>query len=203
MQIITISREFGSGGRELGKRMADLLQFAYFDREIVSAIAQKNQMDEGYVADIIEMSPAQSYPITVGRTFAFPPHIYDNATKILVEEQKVIRELAAKGNCVVMGQGADTILQEHQPLNIFVYADMEAKMSRCRERATAEDTFTDRELKKKIRQVDAGRARRHEWLTNKKWGAKESYHLCINTTDLLIKTLAPHIAEYAQYWLGR
>ena len=70
MRIITISREFGSGGRELGKRMADVLGFAYYDREIITAIAKKNNMDENYVAYALENNAWEQVPLTFRNTFA-------------------------------------------------------------------------------------------------------------------------------------
>lgn len=201
MRIITISREFGSGGRELGKRMADLLCFAYYDKEIISAISRENNLDESYVNQIIEKG-SQSYPMTIGRTFSYPSFLQQNTTKILVAQRKIIQSLAAQGDCIVMGQSADVILQAHSPLNLFIYADMPSKMKRCRECAPEGEGFTDKELVKKIKQVDAARAKSRELLSSLKWGQKESYHLCINTTDIPIKTLAPHVADYAKYWLG-
>lgn len=201
MRIITISREFGSGGRELGKRMADILGFAYYDKEIITAIAQESNLDASYVEERMEHG-ARSYPITVGRTFSYPVFLQQCTTNILVARQKIIRALAAKGDCVIMGQSADMILQEHNPFNLFVYADMPAKITRCRERAPAGEGLTDRELAKKIRQVDTARAKGREMLSNGKWGQKENYHLCVNTTGVPVKALAPLIADYAKFWLG-
>ena len=71
MRIITIGREFGSGGRELGKRLADALGYAYYDREILTAIAQKSNMDEGYVSKMMEQGLFNSIPITFGQTFHY------------------------------------------------------------------------------------------------------------------------------------
>lgn len=202
MRIITISREFGSGGRELGKRMADLLGMAYYDKEILTAIARKNALDETYVAGILEQGPPRNLPITIGRTFAYPVYQMQNTTQLLVAQQRIIKELAAQGDCVVMGQNADVILKEHGPFNLFVYAGMEAKMQRCRERAPEGERLSDRDLIKSIRRVDAARAKSREMHANSKWGQKENYHLCVNTTGIQIKTLAPQIADYALHWLG-
>jgi len=203
MRIITISREFGSGGRELGKRMADLIGFAYYDKEIIEAIAATNKMDEAYVSEVMEKGMSRSFPITVGRTFTYPAFVQRNETKILVSQQKIVKELATRGDCIVMGQGADIILREHYTLNLFVYADMASKIGRCKERTSADENLSDSELKKRIKQVDAGRSNRYDLLSNSRWGAKENYHLCINTTGVQIKTLAPQIAGYAEYWFGQ
>lgn len=201
MSIITISREFGSGGRELGKRMADILHFAYYDKEIISAIAEKSNLDEAYIEDMLGKGISHSYPITVGRTFSYSTFLQQNTTNILIAQQKIIKALATKGDCIIMGQSADMILQKHQPFNLFVYADLAAKMKRCREHAPQGESLNDKELTKKMKQVDRARQKNRELLSNIKWGQKEGYHLCINTTGQQIKDLAPHIADYAKYWL--
>lgn len=203
MKIITISREFGSGGRELGKRLSDALGYAYYDREIVTAMAQKSQLDEGYAEKILDRGVYPHIPLTFGRTFssAFPTQ--RNATQLLGAQQTMIKELAAKGNCIIVGRGANIILKEMAPFNVFVYADMQSKLARCRERATLEEqALSDREFEKKIKQVDAGRAKQQELRSGLKWGDKEGYHLCVNTSGLSIKTITPHIANFAQLWLG-
>ena len=203
MKIITISREFGSGGRELGKRLADILGYAYYDREIIAAIAENKELDEGYVENVLEKGLLNSYPLKYGRTFSSASVMAQkNMTKILVEQQKIIKDIALKGNCIIVGRSANVILREYTPLNLFVYADMESKIERCRKYADEEEKLNEKELIRKIKQVDKGRARHHELLTNMRWGNKEGYDLCINTTALEIKELAPVIAEYAKYRLG-
>jgi len=203
MKIITISREFGSGGREVGKRLADALGFAYYDREIVSAIAQKTSMDENYVASALEGGLFRSVPIHFGRTFSYSPALMTNAANLYVEQHRIIQELAEKGDCVIVGRAADAILEEHNPFNLFVYADMPSKVKRCRDRAPEGEKLTERELIRHIKKVDADRARYHEMFSDTRWGKKESYHLCVNTTGTEIKKLVPVVAEYARIWLEK
>lgn len=202
MSIITISREFGSGGRELGKRLADELGFAYYDREIVTAIAQKTQMDEGYVANALEGGLFRGVPVHFGRTFSYTASLMTNTTNLFVEQHKIIRELAAKGNCIIVGRAADAILEEYKPLNLFVYADIPSKVARCRERAPEGENLTERELIRHIKKIDAERARYYEMFSDTRWGSKEGYHLCVNTTGKQIKKLVPSLAQYARCWLG-
>ena len=203
MKIITISREFGSGGRELGKRLADILGYAYYDREIISTIAENKKMDEGYVEKILEKGSLNNYPLKYGRTFSSASVMAQrNMTKILVEQQKIIKEIAANENCIIVGRSSNVILREYAPLNLFVYADMQSKIDRCLKYGNDKEILTEKELIKKIKQVDKGRARHQELLTDMKWVNKEVYDLCINTTDLEIKELAPVIAQYAKYRLG-
>lgn len=204
MRIITISREFGSGGRELGKRLADALGFAYYDREIVSSIAEKCNLDEGYVENVLRKGLTINVPITFGHTFYFySDPTSENELKVLNMQQQIIKELAQRGDCVMVGRSSGIILEKYNPLRLFVYADMEWKVKRCRERASAEEHLTDRELEKKIRQIDAGRARHQKLLTDRKWGAPEGYDLCINTTNLEIKKIIPGLKEMALCWFDQ
>ena len=201
MRIITISREFGSGGREVGKRLADALGFAYYDREIVTSIAEKCDLDEGYVENVLRKGLTINVPVTFGHTFYFySDPTSENELKVLNTQQQIIKELAQRGDCVMVGRSSGIILEKYNPLRLFVYADMEWKVKRCRERASAEEHLTDRELEKKIRQIDAGRARHQKLLTDRKWGAPEGYDLCINTTDLEIKKIIPGLKEMALCW---
>lgn len=200
MGIITISREFGSGGREIGKRLADELGYAYYDKEIVSAIAEKHELDENYVAYALEGSMFRNYPIHFGRTFSYTPTLISNDTKLFVEQNKLLRELASVGNCVIVGRAADVILKEYSPFNLFVYADMSSKVRRCQERAQEDERVTAKEMEKKIKRIDADRRRYHGMISDVPWGDKKGYHLCVNTTDREIKSLVPHLASYIRHW---
>lgn len=198
-KIITISREFGSGGRELGKRLADELGFEYYDREILDKVAEESQMDAGYVENVLNGNFSVSFPVTFGRTFFYTDVLQQNATNLIVAEQKIIKALAEKGNdMVIVGRSADILLKDYKPLNIFVYSDMESKIKRCRWRAPKNEQLSDRELAKKITQVDVGRSKQRKLLTDSDWGKKESYHLCINTTGQNIKNLVLPLAEFAK-----
>lgn len=95
-----------------------------------------------------------------------------------------------------------TILKDFSPFNIFVYASMIAKLKRCQEYAAAEENLTEAELKRKMCEVDKNRAAYRSFYTDAKWGAKENYHLCINTTGSVIKNLVPPLAEYIKYWFA-
>ena len=196
MSIITISREFGSGGREVGKRLADAFGYDYYDREIVSAIAQKHQMDEGYVARALEGGLFRSMPVHFGRTFSYTTMVVPHTTNLFVEQNKILKEVAAKGNCVIVGRAASTVLQDYTPFNLFVYADMPSKILRCQQRMGQEETMTQRELERKIKRIDGERARYYELFSDRSWGDKAGYDLCVNTTGVEIKSLISPIAEY-------
>ncbi len=201
MKIITISREFGSGGREVGKRLADALGFEYYDREIITAVAQKSNFDEGYVERMLELASHRNIQITFGRTFSLPDAATQNYTKLLVAQQQFIKEVAEKGNdFVIVGRSADVILDKYNPLNIFIYADIGSKLKRCKERAPKGENLTDRELIRQIKRVDQSRAVNRQLLADGGWGEKECYHLCVNTTDIEIKKLIPSLASFAENW---
>ncbi len=202
-KIITISREFGSGGREVGKRLADELGYEYYDREIIEQVAKESQLDEAYVENMLSGKFAVSLPVTFGRTFIYNDIIQQNMTNLLVVEQKIIRSLAESGkDMVIVGRSADVILKDFKPFNIFVYSSMDAKIKRCRWRAPKNEQYTDKELARRIKQVDSDRKKQRKLVTDQEWGAKESYHLCINTTGLKIKQLVPPLAEFIKSYFN-
>ncbi len=197
MKIITVSREFGSGGRELGKRLSDELGFAYYDNEIISEIARRTELDENYIRSITEKG-IQGFACHFGRSFGFS---YDHtAVDILVAQNRVIKELAEKGDCVIVGRGADVILKDKNPLKLFVFADTEHKLERCRKRESAKDMLSDKEMLKKFKEIDGNRRKMYELLYSICWGECHEYSLCVNTSGVEIKTLVPTIAEYAKGW---
>lgn len=199
MNIITVSREFGSGGRELGKRVADALGYAYYDREIITAVAARHDFNEHYVEWVLENAIPISVPISFGKTFSYSDATGQQALELLTSQCILLKEIAEKENCVIVGRSANIILEEFQPLNLFVYADMESKMRRCRERAAEGEVYTDYQLKRQIRQIDQGRARHQRFLSEKKWGDKAGYHLCVNTSGLEIRKIAPIVADFAAH----
>lgn len=205
MRVITIGREFGSGGRELGKRLAENLGFAYYDEEILTAIAQKSGLAEEYVKGIVENTVPRAYPITYGRTFGFNSTYNENHIKIFQAQEQVLRELAQARDCLIVGRCADIVLKDLKPLNLFVYADMESKIRRCRFKADISEHLTDRELRKLIKKTERQRKDYYETITDQRWGAKENYHLCINTSGRKvngkeIKVQIPAIAAFCKAW---
>ena len=197
-RIVTISREFGSGGRELGKRLADELGCAYYDGEIATAVAEKSGLAEQYVQSISERQ-FNVFPIHYGRTFEFFAAPDSNYTKMLMAQQEFLVELAEKGDCVIVGRGADKILERYQPLSIFVYADMESKLHRCRVKAPEGENLTDNELIKNIKAIEKNRKRNYVSLAGGDVGM-ENYHLCVNTSGKEIKSLVAPVVSYINAW---
>ena len=200
MGIITIGREFGSGGRELGKRLAEELGYAYYDKEIVEEIAKKSELDENYVEYALDGGMFRNFPIHFGRTFSYSPTLMANESKLLADQNKLIREIAAKGDCVIIGRAADVILRDQNTFRLFVYADMESKVRRCREKGGEGEKLTDKELIRRIKRIDADRKRYHGFISELQWGDKRGYHLCVNTSGREIKSIVPLVAAYYRLW---
>lgn len=196
-KIITIGREFGSGGRELGKRLSDHLGIAYYDKEIIDEIAKRTQLAEGYVRQVVEQQTALFFPITVGRTFhsTGSDYMLKQLTAVYAEQANVLREMAEKSDCIIVGRCGDYILKDHTPIRLFVYADMDAKVKRCREKADEHENLSDSELIKKIRRVDRDRAKYYRYYTGQEWGNRANYDMCINTSSVPVKELAEALAH--------
>lgn len=204
MKIITISREFGSGGRELGKRLADHLGFDYYDSEIISKLSQKSGMDKAYIENALNNHGWQDVPITFRSTLGSTGYIQASKVNLLVQQKTVIEEIAALGkDCVIVGRNADVILRQYDPFNIFVCAEQEAKVRRCVERAPEGENLTDKELVRKMKQIDKVRAQTREIIGGPAWGWRGAYHLTVNTSGWNIKELIPAVAQFAQCYFGR
>ena len=203
MKIITISREFGSGGRELGKRLADTLGVPCYDHEIIEMVAERSGFDKNHVAHVSEKDIRVFYHSTIAHRLVTPHPVAQQPISITVAEHTLIKELAQQGDCVIVGRCADVICREMHPFNIFVYADKLSKLARCEERADKNEHLSEKNLFRKMKQIDKERAAYRALFTEEDWGRKESYHLCVNTSGKEIKTLVPAIAEYAKLWFAQ
>lgn len=200
--IVTISREFGSGGKEIGKRLSDRLGLAYYDNEIIEQLAKETGLSEEYIKNISEKGV---YPVAFnfGKSFTRYGALQSNQTEILVKQQEIIKKIADKGNCIIVGRGADVILKKYNTMNIFVYSDMESKINRCKIKASENENLDEKELQKKIVQIDKNRKKFHDLISSLEWGDKKNYHLCINTSNLQIKQIIPALSEYIENWFRR
>ena len=125
-KIITIGREFGSGGRELGRRLSDKLGFAYYDQEIITEISKRTDLSEEYVKQITENRPVSAFPIHVGISF-YPADnpVFNQSINIYAEQHKLLQELAEKSDCIIVGRCADQVLEsckEVDCLSLFICA---------------------------------------------------------------------------------
>ena len=198
-KIITIGREFGSGGRELGRQLAQLLQIAYYDQEIITEIARRTSMSEEYVQKITEKRPAVSIPIHTGNSFYLGPDpLLQQSISVYAEQHKLLRELAEGSDCVIVGRCADYVLREEKPFRIFVYADSASKQKRCLERRPEGENLSEAQMKKKMEEIDRGRAKYYSFFSDQKWGARENYDLMVNTSGADLQKLADALCSYLQ-----
>ena len=194
--IITIGREFGSGGREFGRRLSEELGIAYYDSEILTEIAKRTSLSETYIKEIIEKKPYASFPIHIGRSLSPLASPIQEQTNIIYQEQsETIKELAKKSDCVIVGRCADYILREEKPFRIFVYADMEYKVKRCFERAPEDENLSEKGMISKIKSIDKNRKKYYDFYTGNDWGDRKNYDLAINTSNISIKAYAKSVAQ--------
>ena len=178
-KIITIGREFGSGGRELGRRLSEKLGYAYYDQEIITEIAKRTALSEEYVQQIIERKPITSFPIHVGHSF-YPVTnpMFQQSLNVYAEQHKLLQEMAAKSDCIIVGRCADYILRDKADcLKVFIHADMKFRAERI------VTVYGEREQspEERLRDKDKRRAAYHRFYTNMKWGHAQNYHLTLDS----------------------
>ena len=195
--IITIARQFSSGGRELGRRLADELGIAYYDKEILADIQKKTPYSLSYIEEVSENRPILLPPINYGNSFSLYTDVsLQQNIDVHTAQNNIIREYVEKSNCVIIGRGADYTLRDKKPFRIFVYADMESRIKRCRDREESHDRYNDKQLARRIRNIDKKRRDYYEYYTGLKWGDKDNYDVMINTSNADIKKLAHNLALF-------
>lgn len=178
-KIITISREFGSGGRFIGEETAKKLGIAFYDREIIAKVADDLGLSEKYVADRGEYAPSKnifSYAF-IGRD------INGNsiADQIYSYQQKIIKELAAKEPCVIVGRSADYILSGRDDvLNVFIQGNKADKIVRIKEIYSKSDD----EAARMIKDTDKKRSVNYRYCTDQEWGSRKNYDIVLNSSTL-------------------
>ena len=116
--------------------------------------------------------------------------------EIFQTQKQIIEEMAGKSDCIFVGRCADYILRDREPFRIFVYADMDSRIERCRQRASAEEHLSDREIRHNIEQIDRNRARYYSFHTDQKWGDRANYDMCLNTSRFELKQLTRMLAAF-------
>ena len=178
-RIITISREFGSGGRFIGEEVAKKLGITYYDKNIISEIAEKSGLSPEYIQESAELSPKKGL-------FAYALAGRDITGKSVEDmvyeaQRKVILELAEKESCVIIGRNADFILKDrNEVLNVFIYGDMPEKIQRIMGLYNVEE----KEAVKMIADIDKRRMTNYNFYTDQKWGKASNYTLCLNSSQL-------------------
>ena len=198
--IITIEREYGSGGRIVGRKLAEELGLHFYDDEILKMASEKSAVGEEFFRLADEKAGNNLFHRLAGAKKADvfgKPSLKGDVTSpdnLFKFQAMVMRELAEQEPCVFVGRAAGYVLDQDEEIEnlvrIFVYADMDAKIARCRERGKEDPPLSDKELKQKITKMDKGRAKYYEFYTGQKWGDRLNYDVCINTSGRSIKELA-------------
>lgn len=185
--IITIGREYGSGGRELGEKLAAKLGFKFYDQELVEMAAEKSDIHASILHKADEQaSRSLLYSIATGidTRFFTPSYELPINDKLFIEQANVIKELANKEDCVIVGRCADYILESAgiPSIDLFIYASKDAKIARISKLYD----LSPEKAKDKIKKVEKSRKTYYNYYSNKEWGELANYDLCINTTNMPI-----------------
>lgn len=173
-RIITISREFGSGGRTIGKMVAEKLGIPCYDAEIIQKMADETGFAPDYVKEAGEYSPGSFLSAAFSNRMFGPT----NEDILWQHQYRVITELAEKGPCVIVGRCADYILEDKADcLKVFIHADLEFRAKRIVE-VYGERAESPEE---RIKDKDKRRAAYHRFYTNMKWGYAQNYDLTLNS----------------------
>lgn len=203
--VITIGRQFGSGGRELARHLADAFGIAYYDKELLLEAANHAGVDEGFFARSDE-----KFPTFTGGGISFnmgissmpwytPSSISDEA--IYRDMSDVIREIAERGSCVIVGRSADYVLRDHNvpTINLFVHATMEDCVKRILKRG---DKLKEQDARALAEKTNKLRANYYNFYTDKRWGMASSYDICLNSSTLSMEGMVEVVAKYIEHRLG-
>ena len=191
--IITISREYGSGGHSIGQRVAKELGIDFYDKDIIKNAVNESGLDRSEVEKAEE---------EITRTGMFlrliaPSSYSDQQYYIRTIEQRFIVEMALKGSCVILGRCADDIMEKAgiPSLNVFLYA---SDIHRAARVSTLIGSDNPTEIQKKMQKTDSARRIYYEQFTGKKWGDSRNYTLCLDTGFLGYDTVVQLICDAAR-----
>ncbi len=202
--IVTISREFGSGGREIGIKLAKKLGIDFYDKELISLAAKESGIDPALFERIDEHAAnSLLYSLSMGM-FNFGQTGFSPRDQISVNDQlyllqhKIIKQLAEKP-CVIVGRCADYILRDKPNcINVFIHADIDYRM----ERAKKVHNIPENKVEAVVRKTDKTRSNYYQFYTEHKWGLASNYHLCINSgkmsEDRIVDVLCNYTLAYEQ-----
>ncbi len=181
--VITIAREYGSGGRYIGKLIADKLGIKFYDKDFIKKIAEKTGLTEEYVEKNEQSKNTLSALNSTGLT---------NQDEIFINESREIEELANKESCVIIGRCADFVLKDRNDvIKIFVYSNIKDKINR----ATKFYGIDKEKAEKEIKNVDKSRAKHYKYYTEREWKDYSNYDICINSDLLGVEKVADLICE--------
>ena len=196
--IISLGRQFGSGGQQTGKRLAEILGIDYYDRELIDEIARTSGLDPEYVAKHDEKAPGFFDYALAGRIDS--PHLF-GSSQSFVMLSNTLKQLAAEKSCLIVGRTADYILREEPNLiKLFIHAPYKYRIRfLCKERGITADEADDLIVKN-----DRERSRFYDFFTDKTWGQADSYDLCVDVTKLGgEENTAQFLADYVRRRMER
>ena len=172
--VITISREYGSGGRLIAKQLSEKMGITFYDKQLIAEVTKKTGFSENFIRDTEHQRPTNSFLFDLYTTVV-TPSVPD---QVFIAQAKVIKQAAAKESCVIVGRCADYILRdEPNVLKVFVHAPLDQRIRRAREEYGAEEENLENYV---IRQ-DKARAAYHNYFAAGRWGQSREYDLCVNS----------------------
>lgn len=196
--IITIARQYGSGGRYIGDLVAKELGFPFYDQNLITLAAEKSDLCHEAAAEADERNASSLlYTLAMGSTAMLHSPHYNMPIndKLFLVQSEIIREAAAKGSAVIVGRCADYVLREDpNAFSVFIYADPKVRAKHVAER----NGITESEAYTLISKTDRRRANYYNFYTGKRWGEMTGYDLCINSGKLGAENAAKLIADYAR-----
>ncbi len=194
--IVTISREFGSGGRTIGKMVAQKLGYAFYDSEIVNKVAERSGFSPAFIEECGEYAGARSsllFSLAAANQYSIGGMSMQD--KLYLEQANIIKELADQGGCVIVGRCADYVLRERKDcLHVFICSDMESRAKRIVEVYGAKEKSPEKRLTEK----DQKRRVYYRNYTGREWGQMKNYALCLNSGVLGLEVCAEMIVQAAK-----
>lgn len=177
--VITIGRQFGAGGRELGKRLAEAMGIAYYDKELLAMEAKNSGLSEEFLQQRDEKQVhSLLFSLVMGtRNLTGKPTLEEMVDSA---QREAILSAAEQGSCVIVGRYADAVLPPERTFRVFVAAEEEQRVQRI----CVRDGIGRQEAKAKMSRIDRSRAYYYEYHTQKKWGYAQNYDLCINLSKI-------------------
>ena len=191
-KIITISREYGSGGRQIGQLVSKKLGMDFYDKELIDLATKEIGFSPELIADKEQrVTNSLLYNFAMGSLYgiAYPrtpkPEELPLTEQIFIAQKKIIQDAARRSSCVFVGRCADYILKDRDDvLKVFIYCDKEIR----RQRALAEYGEIEDYIDEFMHQTDKKRRIHYETFTNQKWGRRENYDIMLNSGQLGIET---------------
>ena len=180
--VICIGREFGSGGREVGRRLSELLGIEYYDGELLQAISEKSGMRSEFLKSFDEKrNIGMMYSLDAGMTGGFYGTGNSLSEQVYKAQVDTIRELAAKSPCIIVGRRADKLLADgFDVVSVFISANDEDRITHVMER----DGCTRNDAAKRVKKADRERASYYNFFSEGLWGRADNYDICLNTSKI-------------------